>query len=133
MASVLLTGYSDWDEGLYHDPTNCYRANGWKVLSQTVDPIQTGDSRSASVSVSRWEKQHGRVLVLYWYQLGDQTLFHTGDLKPLRAEMNGRRDRPLLVKVLLLIPESDRKDAAIAVKDLAGEIRRWLDDPHDGR
>ena len=73
--AVLLATYNDPDAGVYHAPTNCYRSNGWRLVEDSkVDvPVPGGP---ASGSAFRPGKTRTRPSwSLYWYRLGDYTLF----------------------------------------------------------
>ncbi|MGA2618512.1 MAG: exosortase C-terminal domain/associated protein EpsI [Thermoguttaceae bacterium] len=122
--SFLAALYANPAQGLYHSPTNCYRSNGWTRLSQQLVTFATKGRPEITASLSTWEKTGDRVLVLYWYELGDHILFERGDLFPVQLSMVGRKRWPPMYKVLLETPASGSAQAQLL--EFAGFVRESI-------
>ena len=118
-------------EGVLHSPVNCYRGAGWeKLTEETSAEIQVNDKRSVPVNITTWERGGERVVVLYWYQIGEHVVFSRFDLGEVRWAMRGRPAWPATVKVLLQTSaEGDLDDAKNRILDLAEQIGRWINKP----
>ena len=96
--------------GVYHTPINCYRSTGWQDTSETREDLEVSDDLTIPVSLSTWEQKGERVLVVYWYQIGEHVLFDRWDLgMKIRWSLRGRPKWPALIKVMLSIPAPSRK------------------------
>ena len=92
--SAFVALYTDPAKGLYHSPTNCYRSNGYTMLSDVRVSLQTKDRPDIQVSLSTWELKGDRILVVYWYEVGEYTLFERLDLWTARWNFRGRQTWP---------------------------------------
>jgi hypothetical protein len=128
--SAHLAAFSNWNTGMYHNPMIVYRAAGWKFSSQSYESVQVNNGVPFRVSLSTWQKKQNWVLVLYWYQLGDRILFQRSDLGNLDLVSHDKAPHPPLVKVLLQIDDFGTEAGKNVMKELAGEIRTWLDGAH---
>ena len=117
-------------EGALHSPINCYRGAGWEKVTETSEEIPVNDERRVPVSITTWERGGERVVVLYWYQIGEHVLFGRFDLGKVRWAMRGQPVWPAMVKVLLQTSaEGDLDDAKTRILDLAEQIGRWINQP----
>jgi len=117
-------------EGALHSPVNCYRGAGWAKITEMSAEIQVNDERSVPVNISTWERNGERVMVVYWYQIGEHVLFGRFDLGKVRWAMRGQPVWPAMVKVLLQTSaEGDLDDAKTRILDLAEQIGRWINQP----
>lgn len=117
-------------EGVLHSPVNCYRGAGWRKLSETSGEIPVNDERSMPVSITIWERGGERVVVAYWYQIGEHVLFSRFDLGKVRWAMRGQPAWPATVKVLLQTSAGgDLDDAKTRILDLAEQIGQWINQP----
>jgi EpsI family protein len=123
--SVLFALYVDPGAGVYHTPMNCYQSNGWTNRDQMRLPLQTPNRPEIPVSLSTWESKEDRVVVLYWYEMGEHTLFDRWDWGTVRIQLRGQKTWPPMYKVLLQTSAKDSKDRA-RLLDVAGSIRKWL-------
>jgi len=116
-------------EGALHSPINCYRGAGWEELTEEASTeIPVNAERSIPVNITTWERGRERVMVLYWYQIGEHVLFGRFDLGKVRWAMRGQPVWPATVKVLLQTSaEGDLYDAKTRILDLAEQIGRWID------
>jgi EpsI family protein len=134
--SLHMAIFSDFDAGVYHSPGNCYRSSGWRLIEEERVPLKTPHRPEILVSVATWEKDGEKALVVFWYELGDYTLFERFDLGKVRWAMRGRATWPPLVKVLLHAATSDPQAARPQVMEFAEQLREWIghseETPADG-
>ena len=102
-------------DGVYHTPINCYRASGWQDTER--DAVRPGGLRLLDVSRQRVDVDPGRtgerLIVVYWYQLGEHVLFDRWDLgMKVRWALRGRPKWPALIKVMLQISAPDVNEAS---------------------
>ena len=82
------------------------------------------------VSLSTWEQKGERLLVVYWYQLGEHVLFDRWDLgMKIRWSLRGRPKWPALIKVMLQIPAPDPEEAKPVILDFAKQVAAWENQP----
>jgi EpsI family protein len=122
-------------DGVIHSPLLCYRAAGWTGLSEKRGNLQLppeltklSDKLTIPVSISTWEneKDGRKVMVVYWYQLGQHFLFGRWDLGlKIRWSLAGRKKWPVLIKVMMEIPITEGEDARPIILDFAERIAGW--------
>jgi EpsI family protein len=120
-------------EGVYHSPLNCYRSAGWTKLSETREDIPISDGQTIAVSLTTWEKEGEKILVVYWYQLGKHVLYGRFDLGAFRWAMRGAAKWPVLFKTMLQTSGFDSKNSKAAILDMAQQIGTWLNQPEHRR
>jgi EpsI family protein len=128
--SLHTAVFTDPDTGIYHSPINCYRSNGWQKLKDTRMELRVGEERPVEVSYTTWEKEGQRVLVVYWYKIGEHFLFDRFEMGGVRWKMRGQRTWPALVKVLMQTAATGdpQKDEA-ELRDFAEQVYRWVHEP----
>jgi EpsI family protein len=130
--SVHMALYRRPKEAVYHTPLNCYRSQAWEQKSQVRAPltVPNSDVPPIEVNLTTWEKRSEagpeRVMVLFWYELGDNILYERGDLLWAHWAMRGERVWPPTFKVLLQVPLTDQSREHILI--MAEHIRRWIHD-----
>jgi EpsI family protein len=131
----FLAEYDDPSKGLYHNPLNCYDANGFTMVGPAERvPLQAGGRPDTTISLTTWERrtatEHEKLLVAYWYEVGDYTMYTRGDLLWTQWAMRGQTRWPMMFKVLLEMPvvEGDRSRANIL--GMAQVVREWLGSEH---
>jgi EpsI family protein len=129
VVSLHVALFSDLDAGIRHSPINCYRGNGWREVDRTTLTLNVSDESSIPVSLTTWEREGDRVLVMYWYQLGDHILFNRWDLFWARVDMRGKETWPALVKVLLQTRATDGEKAKERIKVIARTVYQWINEP----
>lgn len=131
--SVHVAVFRDLDAGVLHSPFNCYRSTGWEEIDTTRSTLQVADNLTIPVSLSTWQRKGERVVVMYWYQVGDHILFDRWGLwLGVRWKMRGKRTWPALTKVLLQTAATDPTDPSDAIanlEDIARHAYRWLNQP----
>lgn len=131
MVSVFTAIYSDPDAGVYHNPMNCYRAQGWQKDEDEYWELQVEGCPQIPVRATVWQQAGKRVLVVYWYRFGEHTLFSRYDMGTVRLKMAGKDAWPAMFKVLVETPLDDSQSAEAAARELAGHVHRWLEKPED--
>lgn len=126
IVSVHVALFRDLDAGVLHSPINCYRGNGWREVSREQVKLRGPEESSIPVSLSTWEREGGRVLVMYWYQLDEHILFDRLGLGLARVEMRNKETWPALVKVLLQTSAADPEAARERIDAIARETHQWI-------
>lgn len=116
-------------DGVYHSPLNCYAAGGWKKIDESVEKVQVADNLTVPVNVVAWEKGNQRILVAFWYQLGDYVVHDRFELGLLRRKMHGQEEWPVLFKVMTQIDVNDPEQAKKSLLDLTTQVGKWLNQP----
>jgi EpsI family protein len=130
--SLHTAMFKDAVEGVYHTPINCYRANGWDLKKDVIENLRVSDDLTIPVRVLTYEheKDRQRVMVAYWYQLGEHVLFGRWDLGvKVRLSLRGRPTWPALVKVMVQIPVADTDDAKAALLAFVEFVAKWENQP----
>jgi hypothetical protein len=124
LAMVHLASFGPAEITLPHPPPLCYKNAGWTL----------GNERWAGADVASphrlmpVEREGGRALIAYWYQVGHAAAASRGELRQSLQKLrwSGRRWPPL-VKVLIHIPvETTGAAADSAADDLSAEIFKWV-------
>jgi EpsI family protein len=125
--------FEDPARGTLHSPTNCYRSSNWqKVELASIGEMQTLKTPSRPeilVKMGIWESEGRRVLVVYWYEVGDYVIFERGDLFGLRWTMRGRETWPPTFKVMIQVPAGDEQVAKKDALEFAALVRDWIGRP----
>jgi hypothetical protein len=123
----LLAEYKEPSKGLYHNPMNCYYTHGFtQVGKMERQPLTVKDSSrpDTTISLSVWQAKDEKVIVAYWYEVGDYTMFERQDLLGTQWKMLGKTKWPVMFKVLLEMPADDQSSTDIM--DMAQYVRQWL-------
>jgi EpsI family protein len=124
--SIHTAMFDNPGEGVLHSPLNCYRSNGWERSELSTSDLQISDTLTIPVSVSVFHKGPERVMVAYWYQLGEHVLFGRWDLGlKVRWALAGKPKWPALIKVMVQIPVSDINDARSALLSFTEQVAKW--------
>jgi EpsI family protein len=127
----LHTGmFRDPAEGVYHSPMNCYRSNGWNKRTEDRENVQVSEGLTFAVSLVVWEKEGERILVAYWYQLGDHFVYDRFGLgSKIRWEMLGYSKWPVLLKVMAWIPLERREEERTVLLKFVEDVAKWVNQP----
>ena len=128
VVSLHTALFANPDEGVYHSPINCYRANGWEKLDDTRLQLQVTEESSIPVSLTSWKSEGERILVMYWYQLGEHIIFDRWGLGGVRLEMRGKETWPALCKVLVQTSAAD-PEANNRIQSIAKYVYQWINEP----
>jgi EpsI family protein len=128
--SLHTAMFADPAEGVYHSPLNCYRASGWTQKSDKQEDIKVSEDLTIPIKLVTWEKEHNKILVAYWYQLGEQVLYSRLDLGgSIRWKMRGQEKWPVLVKVMLQVPVNDPEETQAVILSFGKQFSQWLNSP----
>jgi len=123
---LLLAEYQSPRAGLYHNPMNCYHTQGFTLGHKDMQPLKAANRPDTDVSVSTWTRNSEKVIVAYWYEIGDQTLYERQDLLKTQWAMAGKTKWPVMFKVLLEMPADAPDQSKTEILDMAQVIREWL-------
>jgi len=124
-----LALYSDPDVGIYHSPVNCYRGSGWRLIENFRDSLARPDGSSIPVSLSTWQRDGQRIVVLYWFQLAEHVLFDRYEMAKVRWRMRNLETWPSMTKVLLQTSAGgDVAGAKAQIKRFAQLVCDWISD-----
>jgi EpsI family protein len=129
--NFLLAEYRQPDKGLYHNPMNCYHSNGFTLVGEAVrEPLQAANRPDTKVSISTWVRKSEKVIVAYWYEVGDYTMYERQDLLKTQWAMFGKKKWPVMFKVLLEMPAGDgnQSQSRADILEMAQFTRQWLGD-----
>ena len=122
--------FADPREAVDHRPDSCYRGAGWLKIDETSAEVSIGENRTIPVYFTTWERNGDRVLVVYWYQIGEQVILDRMGLGTLRWTMRGQPVWPATVKVLLQTSAwGDPDDAKASILNIAEQIGKWINQP----
>lgn len=125
-----LAVYWDWKRGTRQDLMKIYKASGWKLLSQAYETIPISEDKKIRVSLSEWEKDQQKTVLLYWYQLGDHILFDRAELDRISSKLSDADKTKPLIKLHLQMTKSHATEDEKEIKDLASQIGKWIDKPY---
>jgi formylglycine-generating enzyme required for sulfatase activity len=75
-----------------------------------------------------FERQGNRILVMCWYQMGNELFFNRAGLGTTRMAFRGEKVWPAAVKVLLQTTASDVRQAQDGLADFATRVYEWTRD-----
>lgn len=83
-----------------HVPKLCYTNTGWKIMEEREVHVRTpqGDLPLMALLL---EKQGERIVVAYWYQMGNSRFTSADQARSIHRSLWGHREWPATVKVLL--------------------------------
>lgn len=129
LVSVHTAMFKNPTDGVLHTPLNCYRGAGWLKIKEVQENLELSENLTIPVNLVTWEKDNERIMVLYWYQLGEHVLFDRWDMGKLRFELRGKPQWPALIKVMMQIPAPDADDAQSRVLAFAELVAKWENQP----
>jgi EpsI family protein len=129
VVSLHSAMFMDPAEGIYHNPLNCYRASGWRKLGETREDIKVAEDLTIPIAVTTWEKDNEKIIVAYWFQLGQHVLYERFDLGKIRWSMRGQPTWPVLFKVMIQVTMSDPDETKTVVSMFAKQFAEWLNQP----
>ena len=63
------------------------------------------------ISVTTWQRNSEKVIVAYWYEVGDHTMYERQDLLNTQWAMFGKSKWPVMFKVLLEMPADEAEQS----------------------
>jgi EpsI family protein len=128
--SIHTAVFKNPAHGVYHSPMNCYLSAGWQKIKTTMEKLVLPNDVVLPVCLTTWELDNQRLMVVYWYQLGEHVLFGRWDLGlKVRLSLAGRPKWPALIKVMLTIPVRDAEEAQTVLLGFAKEVAAWENQP----
>ena len=127
--SLHTASFCDPADGVFHSPLNCYRLSGWRKLGESRETVKVADDLSIAVSLTRWEKEDEKILVAYWYQLGEHVLYDRLDLGGIRWAMRGQPTWPVLIKVMVQLPMTDFDETKTLGLGFIQQFAAWRNQP----
>ncbi len=125
--------FPDPEKGIYHNPLNCYRTHGWTKLRDTTVNLDVSDNLTIPVVLTVWENENKKVMVFYWYQLGERILHERWELGKARFAMRGHDKWPVLLKVMLQTDVTERDDPEEVLMGFGKQIAGWLNNPEHSK
>jgi EpsI family protein len=129
VVSLHMAFFSKLDDGIRHSPFNCYRGQGWRELDRRRLMLAVSDKASIPVSLSTWEREGEKVMVMYWYQLDEYILFNRWELGVARWKLRNKETWPAMVKVLLQTSAADPDKGREQIQTVARKAYEWLNQP----
>lgn len=121
--------FANPDEAIYHSPINCYRANGWRLIEDTREPLPVADGSDIQVRFTVWERARQRAVVVYWFQLGEHVFFNRFEMGWVRWAMRNQQTWPATIKVMLQVPAgANLNETKELVAGLGASIFNWVSD-----
>jgi hypothetical protein len=128
-ASLHSAMFLDPAEGIYHNPMNCYRSSGWSKIKEDREEVKVAEDLSITVCLATWQKDNEKVIVAYWYQLGQHVLYERFDLGKIRWSMRGNATWPVLFKIMVQVPLTDADGSRASAIEFCQKIADWMNQP----
>jgi len=107
-----------------HIPKLCYTKAGGKIIDEKAADIAT-PSGSIAMNLLLVERDTGRSVVAYWYQLGNSTYTTDAAAKRIQRKYWGKKHWPAIIKVLLDTPAQDIDSALPRIEKFATSVFTW--------
>jgi hypothetical protein len=106
---------------------NCYHTQGFTLIGEVeMHPLKVSNRPDTEISVSTWVRINEKVIVAYWYEVGDNTMFERHDLPKTQWAMFGKTKWPVMFKVLLEMPAGETEQSKAELLNMAQSVREWL-------
>lgn len=83
-----------------HVPKVCYTNTGWKIIEEREVHVNSPQGDLPLIALLL-EKQGERIVVAYWYQMGNSRFNSVDEARRIHRSLWGQRQWPATVKVLL--------------------------------
>jgi hypothetical protein len=110
-----------------HHPDICYRGNGWTPSDTTVIAIETTDSRTIPVQVSKMGRGDARVIVAFTYRMGDQFFADELAARSVQLKQFGNSTWPSVTKFMVQTPHESVEDAKPTIEYFTKKFFFWHD------
>ena len=131
--SLFLAIYDQPDRGIYHNPMNCYRANGYQKTEDTMSELKCDGVPSTQIRITTWEKSGRKEIVIYWYRFGEHAPFSRWDMAFVRWKMAGITPWPAMIKVLLQTSKKSSGGSEAELVDFAKLVHQWVEEEPEVR
>ncbi len=127
----FLAEYDQPRAGLYHNPMNCYNSQGFTLVGGVQRrPLKAPNRPDTEISLTTWTRKSEAgpetVIVAYWYEIGDHTMYERSDLLKTQIAMFGKSKWPMMFKVLLEMPAGEPEQTKSDLVGMAQAAREWL-------
>jgi hypothetical protein len=132
--SLHLAVFKKPDDGIRHSPMNCYRAEGMRDISTKRTSLNMASEPDMDMLLTTWEKDQKRVLVGYWFKMGEHLLFDRTDMAGVRWALRGQQVWPAMVKVLIHYDppgSAPTEEDAERLREFAVMVEKWISAPDD--
>jgi EpsI family protein len=110
-----------------HFPQQCYRESGWQQTASKDVSIPVTSTAVLPGRLLTFQRDAGRVQVLYWFQLGDQFfLDRWGHRSARRHACWGTKQWPPLVKVMLETQVTGADEGETRLREIARHVFLWM-------
>lgn len=117
-----------------HTPQQCYPANGWESIQETVIEVPLSDKTTFKPTLITFEKKGGeKAFVLYWFQLGDFVVTNSKQQRIALEHYRPDGKWPSVFKAMLHMPITANYQNEEPIKDLAGRIYEYTRTLQDGK
>ncbi len=119
LATLHCAYFEDYFAGAFHNPSTCFRSQGWQAVKFVAMEVKTPDGGDQQVNARIWERDGQRQLVVYWYRLDEHVALDRWDLGWINLKLRGRETWPVLVKILLTMTIEDLREDEKQMQEFA--------------
>jgi len=123
--------YDTYDKAAHHNPTMCFRANGFQERENDLLPLDANDP-TALANRSVYEREGRQVVEVHWYQFGDYIVRNRWQMGKVRLKLMRGEAWPPVIKVLLQIDVKNLPQDTATIAEFAQlvyEAINRLDNP----
>lgn len=125
-AAWVYIGIWTWYlDDVRHLPTDCYRGRGREILGVKQFELKPHDGASKRAALLTLQDGGQPIHVLYWYQLGSETLWDRKHLRPILRANRGKKNWPPQVKVMIDVRGLQQEQAKRVLADLGKHVMDW--------
>lgn len=134
--TLHMATYFDFWYDVPHSPLVCYPSSGWTTVRTTNEELQMADTPSGTpplnAAFALFEMEGRHELILYWYQLGEQTFSDNQGLREAQKKVRNLKAWPSLVKVLLSTEASNSEIARKRLIEFGSRVYGWSSQMQNG-
>ena len=119
-----LAVFGDYFRGVPHPPTVCYPSSGWIQIDRREVVLEPPGAPPAPTQVVTYDKEGTQVLVMFWFQLGDQVFTDDQGLRDARRALRTNATWPAIIKVLLQARGTSEQDRQ-RLKSFGAQVYAW--------
>ncbi|MCX7424614.1 MAG: EpsI family protein [Planctomycetia bacterium] len=117
--------FGDYFRGVPHPPTVCYPSSGWIQTNEKEVILEAPGAPPAPTRVITYDQAGERVLVMFWFQLGDHVFTDDQGLNDARRVLRQNATWPAIVKVLLQTKITNPEQDEQRLKDFGARLYAW--------
>jgi EpsI family protein len=123
--TVHAAVFGSYFRGAPHPPTVCYPSSGWIQTDRKDVVLEARNAPPAPAQMIAYDKEGSRVLILYWFQLGNQIFTDDQGLSDARRALRQNPTWPAIVKVLLQTQITNAELDEQRLKDFGAGVYAW--------